>query len=349
MAKRSKKESKVIEFVLDELEPISSTETLKVAPAEAEEPQQPAPEPYIERGTPVAEDDTPRAAKSDVEIDSRAFKELELPKLPVLEKQDRARLQVQSPNNVYFYWSLKANPFQALSRTLGAESASYTLALRLLDTQTEREEIHPIEREGSYWFNTDAGRTYRAEIGLYSPSRPFIRILFSNTVTTPRKSPSSRAASQSEWRVTSYKFAEVLDVTGFAQDAFDVALAGDDAEEADTLTHAAFAQLLNEQEYDRPHVAPEDIRLAMVALASGRALETLRWKIGPALFAILQANAERLGQEKVAAAVSEYFDIDQTEFEEEEYGPAVGSSLVHFPRRHRRVYSPLSSSTIGVL
>ena len=93
----------------------------------------------------------------------RPFKELELPKLPVLEKQNRARLQVQSPNNVYFYWSLKANPVSARSsRTLGTETAGYSLVLRLLDTQTEREEIHPIELEGSYWFNTDAGRTYRS-------------------------------------------------------------------------------------------------------------------------------------------------------------------------------------------
>ena len=347
MAKRSKKdrsENKIIEFVLEDLEPVSSGETLKAAAAEMEEPQQP-PEPYIERSTVAAKEDVPNsAAEAGVGIDSApAFRALELPKLPVLEKQDRARLQVQSPNNVYFYWSLKGNPFQALSRTLGAESAKYTLTLRLLDTQTEREEIHAIEPEGSHWFNTDAGRTYRAEIGLYSPSRPFVRILFSNTVTTPRKSPSSRAASQSEWRVTSHKFAELLDVTGFAQDAFDVALAGDDAREADTMTHAAFVHLLDEREYAREDVAPEEIRLAMVALASGRSLETLRWKIGPALFEILQANAERLGPEKAAAAMSEYFGVDETEFEEEEYGSTVGASLVNFPKKHHRAYSPLSS------
>jgi len=349
MAKRSKiaaSENKVIEFVLEELEPVSSAETVKTAPIKPEEPQELAASAHVESSTPVEVEEV--TSNVDIEKDSLAFKELELPKLPVLERQDRARLQVQSPNNVYFYWSLRSNPFQTLSRTLGAESASYTLALRLLDTQTEREEIHAVEPEGSYWFNTDAGRTYRAEIGLYSPSRPFIRILFSNTVTTPRKSPSSRAASQSEWRVTSHKFAEVLDVTGFALDAFDVSLAGDDAEEADAWTHAAFAQLLGESEYAREDVALEDVRLAMVALASGRTLEELRWKIGPALFAILQANSERLIPEKAVATLSEYFGIDETEFEGEEYGPAVGASLVQFPRKYYRPYSPLSSSTIGV-
>ena len=349
MAKRSKKhasENKVIEFVLDELAPVSSSETLKTTPVEEEKTQELAAQ--AETGGPSPAEPKVAPETAELEIDRPALKELDLPKLPVLEKQDRARLQVQGPNNVYFYWSLKANPFHTLSRTFGAESAIYTLVLRLLDTQTEREEIHAIEPEGSHWFNTDGGRTYRAEIGLYSPSRPFVRILFSNTVTTPRKSPSSRAASESEWRVTSHKFAEVLDVTGFVQDAFDVAIAGDDAEEADTLTHAAFTQLLDNSEYAREDIAPEEIRLAMVALASGRALEELRWRVGPALFAILQANSERLGSENAATALSDYFDIDQMEFEEEEYGPAVAASLIHFPRKYHRAYSPLSSSTIGV-
>ena len=65
----------------------------------------------------------------------------------------------------------------------------------------------------------------------------------------------------------------------------------------------------------------------MVAIASGRALEELRWKIGPASVcdpAGQRANA--LPAENAAAALSEYFDIDETEFEEEEYGPAVGAA-----------------------
>lgn len=327
MAKKPKKgtsKNKVIEFVLDELEPVSSSGGLNTAPAEKDVPNEPEEE---------------KAPESSF----LASRELELPKLPVLEKQDRARLQVQSPNRVFFYWSLKANPYHTLSRTLATETADYTLVLRLLDTQTEREEIHPVEPEGSHWFNTDAGRTYRAEIGFYSPSRPFVRILFSNTVTTPRKSPSPRAATQSEWRVTSHKFAEVLDVSGFEKDAFDVAIVGDDAASADILTHSAFARLVGNSEYVRDEVSAEEIRFAMAAISSGHTLEELRWKIGASLFAVLQANAERLASEKAAAALSEYFDIDQAEFEEAEFAPSVGGSLVHFPRKYYTAYSPLSS------
>lgn len=332
MAKKTIKRTEEIKTIgLGDLEPVSSSVRSKAADVE----------PTVKLGELTT-------AEIDFESRSRAFKELALPTLPVLEKQNRARLQIQSPNRVFFYWSLRSNPFQALNRSLGAETAGYTLALRLIDTETEREDLLAIESEGSYWFNTEAGRTYRAEIGFYSTSRPFVRILFSNTVTTPRKSPSPRTADSAEWRVSSAKFAQVLDVAGFEKDAFDVAIAGDDPKTSDDATHLAFAGMIGKNDLSLDGISAEEIRYAMLAIAAGRALEELRWRIGAALFAILQANAERLAAEKAAAALSEYFDIDETEFEEEEFGPAIfGSSIVNFPHRFktrtRREYSPVSS------
>src|SRR6187399_2686887 len=41
-----------------------------------------------------------------------AFRELAQPKLPELRHENRARLQMQSPNRLYFYWSIGTNPFQ---------------------------------------------------------------------------------------------------------------------------------------------------------------------------------------------------------------------------------------------
>jgi hypothetical protein len=283
-------------------------------------------------------------AEIDFESRSPAFKELALPKLPALEKQNRARLQIQSPNRIFFYWSLRSNPFQTLHHSLGADAAGYTLVLRLIDTDTEREELHAIEPEGSYWFNTEPGRSYGAEIGFYSTSRPFVRILYSNTVTTPRKSPSRRAASEAEWRVTSHKFAEVLDVSGFQKDAFDVAIAGDNPEDSQQVTHEAFAEFIGKK-FDQDEITAEDIRFALMSIAAGRALDELRWKIGAALFAVLQANAERLSAQRAADLMKEHFDVDEIEFEEDEYGAAVfGSSVVNFPRRFKtKGYSPLSS------
>lgn len=319
--------SKAIEFVTDESTTVSSTTSSAIL--------QPEPRTEIRELTP---------AELDFESRSPAFKELALPKLPALEKQNRARLQVQSPNRIFFYWSLRSNPFQTLHHSLRADAAGYTLVLRMIDTETEREELHAIEPEGSYWFNTEAGRSYRAEIGFYSTSRPFVRILYSNTVTTPRKTPSRRAATEAEWRVTSHKFAEVLDVSGFQKDAFDVAIAGDDPRVSHDVTHAAFAEFID-ADFSHDDISPEDIRFALMSIAAGRAFEELRWKIGAALFAILQANAERLNAQRAADLMKEHFDVDEIEFEEDEFGAAVfGASVLNFPRRFKtKGYSPLSS------
>ena len=295
---------------------------------------------------PAVERPTLTAAEIDFESRSQAFKELALPKLPTLEKQNRARLLIQSPNRIFFYWSLRSNPFQALHRSLGADAAGYRLVLRLIDTENEREELQPIEPEGTHWFHSEAGRSYRAEIGFYSTSKPFVRVLYSNTVTTPRKSPSPRAASESEWRVTSHKFAEVLDVSGFEKDAFDVAIAGDEPVAAEAATITAFEQLTGAPT-SLDGVSAEDIRFALMSIAAGLTLEELRWKIGAQAFAILQANAERLNARRAAELMKEHFQIDEIEFEEDEIiGTVFGASAVNFPRRFKtKGYSPLSSSS----
>ena len=151
------------------------------------------------------------------------------------------------------------------------------------------------------------------------------------------------------------KFAEVLDVAGFTRDAFDVALAGDDYTSAESATHTAFSQFAGD--HDLHGIAAEDIRYAMLAIASGATLEDLRFKISPALFAILSANADKIFAGKAMTALGEYFDVDEAEFVETQLGSAVyGASLVHFPKtlKTRRVssktgqrYSPISSFGLG--
>jgi len=64
---------------------------------------------------------------------SAVFKELAAPKLPELAKENRARLQMQSPNRLFFYWSIKNNPFQTLKKAFGHDTGSYTLVAKLLD------------------------------------------------------------------------------------------------------------------------------------------------------------------------------------------------------------------------
>jgi hypothetical protein len=324
MKKRKKQENEApdsenyIEFVLPD-DSVSSDETILKATPE-----------------PVEESLATLTSSTKLEDMPPAFRELALPKLPELPKQNRARLQMQTPNRLFFYWSLGANPFQKLNRALGSQTASYTLVLKLVDLRRDVEQIHPVDGEGTWWFDVEADGEYRAEIGFYAPNRPYVRAAFSNTVQTPRKSPSPRIDTEADWQVTSDRFARVLEVAGFTEDAFDVALTGDDIHSAEAATQAAFAEFIDDKTVDFGDVAADELRSALYLLASGAALEALRGRISPALFAILQSRRSSITAENAMTVLSERFEVEGDEIVSEEFGAAVfGASLINFPRRIR--------------
>ena len=227
-----------IEVAINEekLETISSAETIKKTDPIVEENASSKIEP---EALPEGE-----AEILEEEIDP-IFAELSEPKLPELERENRARLQMQSPNRIFFYWSMKNNPYQTLNRAFAGQTGSYTLVAKLINESRDVEEIVPVEAEGEWWFDTDTDSTYRAEVGFYAPNRPFVRVLYSNKIETPRKSPSAKRASTADWAVSAHQFAKVLDVAGFSQDAFEVAFAGDDTDFADSATQSAFAKVID--------------------------------------------------------------------------------------------------------
>jgi hypothetical protein len=289
------------------------------------------------------------AAKPQVEL-SPVFKTLAAPTLPELQRENRARLMMQTPTQLYFYWSVKENPYHLLRKAFGDDMGSYTLVLKLTELNSGTEVIHRAEAEGNYWFDVQPDGKYEAEIGFYAPNRPYFRVIYSNTVETPRRNPSPRQATNADWKVPAHKFAEVLEVAGFSQDAFDVAMAGDDHAASEQVTHTAFKSFIGTNGFDLRGIAAEDIRYSLMALASGLKLDELRSRISPALYAILQSNAEKIAAGKAMNALTEYFDIDESEFTEHKYGSAVyGASLVNFPRTltSRRKYTPLSSHTLA--
>jgi hypothetical protein len=276
------------------------------------------------------------------------FRELAMPKLPELAKTNRARLQMQTPNRLFFYWSLASNPFQKLNRVLGTQTASYTLVLKLVDLKRETEQIHRVEADGSWWFDVEADGSYRAEIGFYAPNRPYVRALFSNTVETPRKSPSPRVDTEADWAIPAQEFARVLEVAGFSEDAFDVAIAGDDPESAEATARGALAEFIGDESVDATGIADDEIRYALLLLASGASLEALRGRISPALFATLQQHAESVSAERARASLKEHFDVEADDVTDEEFGPAVfGASLINFPKRlkTRRTLPKLSTTS----
>jgi len=282
-------------------------------------------------------------AQSDsIETENPIFKELAEPKLPEPAKENRARLQMQSPTRLHFYWSFKNNPFKPLHQIFGKNTGNYTLVVKLLNQTADREEIVPVENDGSTWFDVDAGATYRAEIGFYAANRPFVRVMFSNTIETPRKNSSSRRDYSPHFNVSAEEFAEVLDASGFRQDAFEVALAGDDFAAAASATQNAFSQFVGKQKSDYQTNDASEIRFALLTIASGVALENLRGQISKNLFSELQKNAGRLSVEKAFAALQENFGVFSDEMTEEEFfAPTVfGASLVNFPRMSKRKFLP---------
>ena len=295
----------------------------------------------------------PAAAKATEPLRSPEFLELAEPKLPNLTKSgNRARLLMQSPNRLYFYWSVARNPFHTLNRALG-ESSGYSLVLKLVNTRTEAEEIHRVDESGNWWFDVDADSEYRAEIGFYAVNRPYIRVLFSNLVATPRRSPSPRPSESAEWRVPAERFARVLNAAGFARDAFDVALTGDDWNEADIATRSALAQFTGKAHSEFATIGSDEIRYAMLALASGISLNELRGLISDGLYRILSAIAG-LTSEDALAALKERFDFDSDDLEIDEEVPAAvfGASVVNFPGKPKKArkkvpsLEPLSSHSL---
>jgi len=311
--------------------------------------------------------DTPDETLVTVAVDplaemSPVFKILADVELPDLKRENRARLQMQTPTRLYFYWSLRENPWATLRSVFGNDLGSYALVVKLIDNHHGREEITLCDAEGDWWFNVEPNGSYTAELGFYATNRPYFRIIYSNTIETPRRAPSPRSATESDWRVSAAKFAEVLDVAGFTRDAFDVAVAGDNFVASESATHRAFADLVGGTGHDLSGVAGDDIRYAMMALAAGSTLEELRFKISPALFAILQANVASIEAGKAMNALTEHFDIDESEFFEDDFGPAVyGASLINFPKtlktrtastrtvspKYAPRYNPVSSFSIG--
>ena len=261
---------------------------------------------------------------------------LAVPALPELERENRARLLMQSPTKLHFYWSVRENPWATLQKALGGETGSYTLVLKLVEMRSGSEQVHRADADGNWWFDVRPEGEYQAEIGFYAPNRPYIRIVYSNVIETPRLKPSPRKAAESDWTISAHKFARVLDVAGFTRDAFDVAVAGDDPAISASAARQALTRFANGPSDRLAMVDDEDIRFAMLAFAKGQKLDDLRWKVSSELFDYLQSSEDVLDAQRAEAALRKHFDLDEEELETQETGPAVfGASLVNFPRTLR--------------
>lgn len=264
--------------------------------------------------------------------------------LPQLPAVNRARLQVQSPNRVFLYWSLAGNPFATLQKAFGNRATNYHLVLKFRNLSHGGEQLFPVGREGNWWFDVQPAGRFQVDLGLFAPNRPFIRLFSSNSVETPRSAPSSRVDTEADWQVSRVQFARVLDVSGYTHDALPVVFGfGEDGVFDEMATVAVLNQLASNAPIAPETFAADEMRVALSALAAGVSYEVLREQLSPALRAwfdsVLEQDANALSSENVLAALQavlgDEFVDEFAGFGEElqriQLDPVFGASAVHFP------------------
>jgi hypothetical protein len=332
--------------VSTEPQPISSGENYKFYDA-AQTSVLTKTQPYDVQEIDEAEIDKTREIKEKVEEaidDEEMLDPLGIEALPPLPQINRARLQVQSPNRIFLYWSLSGNPFATLQKAFGNRATNYNLVLKFRNLSHGGEQIFPVGREGNWWFDAQPNARFQVDVGLFAANRPFIRLFSSNAVETPRSAPSPRIDTEADWQVSRVQFARVLDVSGYTHDALPVVFGfGEDG----VFDEMATVAVLNQLASNAP-VAPEtfdaaEMRVALSALAAGIEFEVLREQLSPALRAwfdsVLEQDKNALRSENVLAALQavlgDEFVDEFAGFGEElqriRLEPVFGASAVHFP------------------
>lgn len=274
-----------------------------------------------------------------IEID-----ELIADELPPLPKADRVRLQLQSPNRIFLYWDVAGNPFATLQRAFGERAKNYSLGIRLLNLENRSEKFYPATQNGSTFFDVPTSAAFRADIGFYAENRPFIRLISSNILETPRPAPSLRTDVASDWQISTKNFAQVLGNSGFAQDALPMALSlGTQASDDDATIY-----IINKLTPNAPQVSTAldlaELRSVLATLSVGVAFAELREAISPALVVwfneLLQENPDALAPANVRNVLesvfgTEFLEVfaaygDEEDAEFDMIPVAIGASAVRF-------------------
>ena len=194
--------------------------------------------------------------------------------LPEPPARDIVRLLVQSPYRLHLYWNFKTDPFTIARRQF--PNRDFRFMVRLVDASSG--EIQASEIAGftrNYWFNSQPARTYQAEVGMFSEARPFIRLLVSDYVQTPRVGASPNVAA-SEFAVNTVDFIQMLDRAGFVADSFDVAMQATDEPSRRALLEHLLKDLSTGQMTFMQTGAQSELNRLLEMLAAERTLEEVR-------------------------------------------------------------------------
>ena len=176
---------------------------------------------------PTAEEVSEEATKEPAEgvaADARPAKRHAAPsdepgttdELPALEARDSIHLFAQSPRQLFLHWSHAADPFAALREAFADAAAHYRLAVRLSDLGDATEQLYEASPERAQWLAALPDRDYRADIGFHADGLPFVRLLSSAVVRTPRAAVSPNADAAPQFHITPADFSRLLEHTGYA-------------------------------------------------------------------------------------------------------------------------------------
>jgi len=279
--------------------------------------------------------------------------------LPGIRRGDYARLLVQSPQRLYLYWNFARDPFTILRRMSGERIENYTLGLRLINAERGAATQQLASSHAtSAWLDVEAGRSYRMDVGLYAAGRPFIKILSSNIVRTPRAGVSPQVDAADEFRVSPVDFTRTLSEAGYVNDAIEVWLEAADEATGKRATRVVAEKLAGAETVLSDAEDLAQLRHLIGALATGAPLERLRAELSPTLVRWLEraeANAEGavLDRTRLLDVLRATFEFELEHESFEKAGDAQRRSAiawtgsdVRFPSNLFHVWLP--SMTAGV-
>jgi hypothetical protein len=147
-----------------------------------------------------------------------------------LLKRDFIQLLLQSPHRLYLYWTFARDPHATLREAFGELAAQYRLAVRLVKVESGEEFLlDAAGGERAQWLEVYPRHVYRAEVGFHAAGRPFVRLLASNTVSTPPDRASQLSDTEREFQLGANEFAQLLGGAGYERYAHGL---GDDDDDA---------------------------------------------------------------------------------------------------------------------
>ena len=168
--------------------------------------------PTVERNPfePVVVSDEETAEPVEAEIPAEPITDTGLP-IPSHYDFDMMRAMVQDPFRIFVYWQLKDNPFERVGKIFPGDGANgFHTSLKLTDETNNISVFFEAAFAREYWFHVFPDRTYRVELGMRSERRGYIKLLNSQSVTTPRGGPSNKEAEEPEFQITADDYLRVL-------------------------------------------------------------------------------------------------------------------------------------------